>query len=116
MGPEAAGSQHWEGLTRQGREVHLDRAAQQPRIGRHPVTFGDDDDVPWHKLGRGDGLLCTVPEDACLLWQICGQRLDGILGVPFLDEREHGVDPDHHDDRESQWRRAGDLRQAGRQP
>jgi hypothetical protein len=43
-------AQHRLGLPSQRRHVNLDRALDQPDIGRHPLSLRHDDDVAGHEL------------------------------------------------------------------
>ena len=58
----------------------------------------------------------ALAQNARMGRQICRQRLDGLLGVPFLREREQGVDEDDHDDGHSEGHGSADDGQRSSQP
>jgi Mrp family chromosome partitioning ATPase len=55
-------------LARQGRQVHLHVARQQPRVRRQAVALGQQDDVPGHELRGADLGHRAVAPDAGQAW------------------------------------------------
>ena len=103
-------------LSGEGREVDLDAAAEEPRVGGDAVAFADDDDVAGHERRRVDDTDVAVADDGRLLREVALQRLDGTARLPLLREGEGGVEHDHRDDRRAQHRRPRDEREPGGDP
>ena len=97
-------------------EVDLERALQEACIGRDRVALLDHDHVAGHERARLDPLLPAVAHDARLHRQVAAKRLDRVLGLALLREREHGVEDDDDDDRDAEGRQPRDERQCGGDP
>ncbi len=95
---ELSRPEHRHRLAAERREVHLDPAAEQPRIGRYAVAFLDHEHVAGHEARRLDDLLVSVAEHLRVRGQELRQRLDRPLRVNLLGEREARVDHDDRDD------------------
>ena len=109
-------AQHRQRLAGQRGDVHLDRARQDPRISRDTISFADDNDVSRHQHLGVYELMDALAQYARMGRQECRQCLDGLLGVPFLREREQRVDDDDHDDGHSEGHGSADAGQRGSQP
>ena len=105
-------AQHGQRFAGERRHVALERATEQPRVGGHPVAFGEGDDVTGDEQRGLDLLLAAVADHRRVWWQVVLERLDRRLRLALLDERERGVEHDHRGDRHGQDRDPGDHAQA----
>ena len=103
-------------LARQRRHVDLDGAIDQPRVGRKPVAFGQQQQIARDQVDGLDLDENATPAHARPGRQQVAQRLGGVLGLALLGEGERRVQHDHDDDRHGQGEHAGGERQRGRHP
>ena len=83
---------HRQGLTGQGRLVHLQRfAVQQTGIGRHGVAESQADDVARNQLPSGHRRPRTIPLHPGIQRQFGFQRLDSIAGLILFPEAHDSV-------------------------
>ena len=79
-------------FSRQRGLIHLDRVAfQQARIRRHDVAHADADDVARHEFTRRRGNPLPVTFHPGLDRQRGLQGSDGVAGLVFFPESDHGV-------------------------
>ena len=79
-------------LSRQRGLIHLDRVAlQQARIRRHDVAHAHADDVARHQFTRRRGDPLPVTFHPGLDRQLGLQGSDGVAGLVFFPESDHGV-------------------------
>ncbi len=96
-------------LACQRRGIDLDVVGRgQRHVGRHPIAGRQHDDVAHDDVGGVDHHRLAVAAHDHAGRQQVAQALRGPLGALFLNEREHTVDDDDHEDRHAQLRHAGD--------
>jgi hypothetical protein len=86
---------HRLGLASKRRKVELDRALDQPDVGRYPLSLLQPDDVTRHQLRCINCDQMPVSHHGGPLRQIRRQRLDGALSLTLLDQGHGRVDHDH---------------------
>lgn len=94
-------------------QVDLDRAGQEPGVGRDPVALLDRQHVTRDQVGGRHLPAGAVADHGGGLGQEGGQSLDRPLGLLFLGEGQHGVEHDHRDDRHRQRGCPADHREHG---
>ena len=72
----------------QRREVDVERALEEARVGRDPVALGEQQDVAGHERRARRRLPVPVAEHRAPGRAGSAQRLDRALGLPLLHERE----------------------------
>ena len=102
-----------DGLAVEGRQVHLDRALEQPGVRADAVSLLHHEQVAGHERRGVDVLLAPVAHDPRVRREVRLERLDGALGVTLLREREGCVERDHHQDRDRQLHEAADGGERG---
>ena len=109
-------SQHRYRLARERRKVDLDRARQQPHIGRDPLALLQQHDISRDQLNRLNHPRGAVANNGGALGHVPGQRLDRALSLQLLSERERRVQNDHEHDRDPDGLAADQERQPSCQP
>jgi hypothetical protein len=105
------------GLAGQGRVVDLEViGGLHPAVDRHPVALGEQQDVAWDQLGRGDPPLAAIAQGRRLLREQRRQRPGGPLGPVLLHEAEGAIDQHHGDDRPAEQGHLADKGQHRRHP
>ena len=84
------GLAHGYGFASQGRFVGLQiLALQQHRVGRNPVSLGEDDEVTPHDVAAGDPLALAVANDERTGAGEIAQCLQNALGAHLLHHGDH---------------------------
>ena len=109
-------SQHRYRLARERREIDLNRAGQQPHVGRDPLALLQQHDISRDQLNRLNHPRRAVAKNGGVLGHVPRQRLDRALGLQLLNERERRVQNDHEHHRDPDGLAADQERQPSRQP
>ena len=97
---------------RQGRQIQLHRPLDQPGISTD-ISLRDDQDAAKDQVGGSDIAPGSVAHHPGSGWQETGEGIDGLLGLPLLEEGEAGVAHDDHDHSQRQRRPAARPRKRG---
>ncbi len=104
------------GLSRQHREVHFQRAVGEPASAGTLSPSSRTSRSPGTRSRASTVCSGAVPDHGGAVRQVACQRFDGAFGLPFLQQREAGVQHDDGQDRAAQRGRPRDQGEACRAP
>ena len=86
-------------LAGQGRQVHIQAARDQPRVGAHPLTLGDQQQVAGHQVGGRDLAGPAVADGVGVSGRNAASASTAFSACSLLREGEQRVQDDHRPDR-----------------